>query len=349
MDNQLNGKVAVITVGLPATGKTFIARNLCRYLRWIGYNSATFSVARYRRLFIGDKLKAEFFDPQNIQALEKRTEIANKALNDMINWFCESNGQVGILDASNTTEARRMVIFKAMKREGIKVIFLECIYPRNHAVEEHIKELKMTCPEYEDLTPEEALVDFTRRIDYYRPTYASLDPNRSYSYVQIFDGGEKIISKGIGGFMSTKIVYFLMNIQPNYSRTIFLAESSLEPGEIELFSTKIKAHLWSDTRTDVKATIKPQLEPIEEGEVKGLEYKEIRNQLPEEYNLHIQDKYSHRYPRAESYKDLSIRLESIIMELEKINEKVIIYVDESVLKCVYAYYVEIKPKVISTN
>ena len=333
-------------VGLPATGKTFIARNLCRYLRWIGYNSATFSVARYRRILIGDKLKAEFFDPQNQQALTKRTEIADKALKNMINWFYESNGQVGILDASNTTEARRMVIFEELKKEGIKAIFLECIYPMDQAVEEHIKELKMTCPEYEDLTPEEALVDFTRRIDYYRPNYASLDPSRSYSYVQIFNGGEKIISNGIVGFMSTKIVYFLMNIQPSQGRIIFLAESAIEPQDIKNFGENVSAQLWSDTRTGLKqATIKPQLEPIEEGEVKGLKSKDIRKNFPEEYNLHIQDKYSHRYPRAESYKDLSIRLESIIMELEKINEKVIIYADESVLKCIYAYYVEIKPKV----
>ena len=61
-----SGKIAVVMVGLPATGKTFTARNLSRYLRWLGIKTKTFSVATYRTRLIGPNLNADFFDPRTV-------------------------------------------------------------------------------------------------------------------------------------------------------------------------------------------------------------------------------------------------------------------------------------------
>lgn len=92
--------------------------------------------------------------------MEKRTELADKALNDLISGF-EKGSQVGILDASNTTEARRAYITRVLASQDIKVIFLECLYSREeYLVENHIQELRMTCPEYEGVPDQEAIADF---------------------------------------------------------------------------------------------------------------------------------------------------------------------------------------------
>lgn len=56
---------------------------------------------------------------------------------------------------------------------------------------------------------------------------------------------------------------------------------------------------------------------INPGIVDGLSRKEIKQLYPEEYERSIREPYSHRFPRAESYHDLSVRLEPSIFELER--------------------------------
>lgn len=168
------GRIAVIMVGLPARGKSFIARNLARYLQWIGVQTQVVSLATIRSASIGTALRAPFFDPstttyismlfthlsENKEALDKRTEIADKALNELIAGF-ESGRQVGILDASNTTQARRQYIHSLLTGHGINVIFLECLYGcEEDLVETHVQELRLTCPEYDGLSDQDAVSDF---------------------------------------------------------------------------------------------------------------------------------------------------------------------------------------------
>src|SRR5258708_12814714 len=47
------GKILVVTVGLPARGKTHISRALERYLRWAGIKTQVVSLGDYRRKTIG--------------------------------------------------------------------------------------------------------------------------------------------------------------------------------------------------------------------------------------------------------------------------------------------------------
>lgn len=92
--------------------------------------------------------------------MQKRTDIANKALSELIAGF-QDGGQVGIYDASNTTESHRAYIHEILTQQDIKVIFLECLYSHEEdIIAAHIAELRMTCPEYEDFTDAEAIADF---------------------------------------------------------------------------------------------------------------------------------------------------------------------------------------------
>ena len=49
------------------------------------------------------------------------------------------------------------------------------------------------------------------------------------------------------------------------------------------------------------------------------------------------DKYNYRYRGGESYRDVVIRLEPIIMELER-SENVIIVTHQAVVRCIFAYF-----------
>ena len=58
------------------------------------------------------------------------------------------------------------------------------------------------------------------------------------------------------------------------------------------------------------------LNEIDAGVCEGLTYTEIKEKYPQEYNMRQNNKYYYRYPMGESYYDLVVRLEPVIMELE---------------------------------
>lgn len=57
----------------------------------------------------------------NIEALNERLRIADECLDDMINWLKKENGQVGIYDGNNVTEARRRQIYNKLLQKDIHV------------------------------------------------------------------------------------------------------------------------------------------------------------------------------------------------------------------------------------
>lgn len=110
-----------MTVGLPARGKTYIAQKVKRYLSWLGIPTRVFNVGDYRRRFCGAEQPHAFFDAKNAEAEEQRAGAAAAALEDMLRWLLETDGQVAIYDATNTTIQRREMISNACRQAGVSV------------------------------------------------------------------------------------------------------------------------------------------------------------------------------------------------------------------------------------
>jgi 6-phosphofructo-2-kinase/fructose-2,6-biphosphatase 4 len=73
------------------------------------------------------------------------------------------------------------------------------------------------------------------------------------------------------------------------------------------------------------------------GIIDGLTPQEIEEKFPEEVALAKVKPYSHRYPRGESYHDLSVRLEPVILELEREPADMLLIGHASVIRCLMAY------------
>lgn len=79
------------------------------------------------------------------------------------------------------------------------------------------------------------------------------------------------------------------------------------------------------------------LDELESGLCDGMTYEEIEREYPEDFRARDDDKYNYRYRGGESYRDVVIRLEPIIMELER-SENVIIVTHQAVVRCIFAYF-----------
>lgn len=138
-------KLIIVMVGLPARGKSYIARKVCRYLNWLQYPTKVFNVGEKRRKsgtkenkatgLNNDNLgnqpgnvahTAAFFDPDDQNATQIREQLAMEVLDDLLQYLQE-DGKVAIFDATNTTTERRAMIVKRVKRANsrLKVLFIE--------------------------------------------------------------------------------------------------------------------------------------------------------------------------------------------------------------------------------
>lgn len=110
-----------------------------------------------------------------------------------------------------------------------------------------------------------------------------------------------------------------------------------------------KLTVWTSTRKRTVETAEPlaalgykvrqrsQMSQLNPGVCETLSEEKIRQEYPDEVEKHQEDPYHHRYPRAESYHDLAVRLEPMIMELEREQNDLLIIAHESVLRVLYGY------------
>jgi len=58
---------------------------------------------------------------------------------------------------------------------------------------------------------------------------------------------------------------------------------------------------------------------------------------PDDFANRDEDKFNYRYRGGESYRDVVVRLEPVIMELER-QENVLVIGHQAILRCLYAYF-----------
>ncbi|GAA5878691.1 hypothetical protein JCM8547_002133 [Rhodosporidiobolus lusitaniae] len=113
--------------------------------------------------------------------------------------------------------------------------------------------------------------------------------------------------------------------------------------------------VWTSARRRCISTARPMAElgykviqrqqsyELNPGDVDGLSVEEIKDKYPDEWERAERDPYAHRYPRAESYHDLSVRLEPVILELEREPADILFIGHGSVIRCIMAYLQGLSP------
>ncbi|KAK4056461.1 hypothetical protein OIO90_002604 [Microbotryomycetes sp. JL221] len=121
-------------------------------------------------------------------------------------------------------------------------------------------------------------------------------------------------------------------------------------------ATERRLTVWTSARKRCLSTSKPmadlgykiverqQMYELNPGVIDGMTPTEIKELYPHEFKMHELYPYSHRYPRGESYHDLSVRLEPVILELEREPADILFIGHASVIRCVLAYLQGLSPQ-----
>ena len=340
MDFSSNNQFAIILIGLPGTGKSFISRKLQQYLNFYSIQTKAFNVGEYRRNILGSNIPVDFFDPLNEEYFEKRWTIAQKALQDMIDYIT-SKGEIGILDTTITTIASyREKIANTLTANKIKFAYVEIICEDNSVIEKNIREVKILSKDYVDWDVDEVVDDFKKRIENHIPHYDKLSDADDVPFIQVYNNGklsifgEHIILNKIKGYLETKIVYFLMNIQtlpkkiylmePGQSTSTMKEDTDLS-SEGESYAKHLTAKLLSISDHAArnrslsvfcapraysletvkyfpevfKVIEKTELIEMHPGEYSGMSLEQVEALYPEQYKQYNNDRFHYRFPRAE--------------------------------------------------
>jgi 6-phosphofructo-2-kinase/fructose-2,6-biphosphatase 2 len=107
-----------------------------------------------------------------------------------------------------------MIYDTVVEKYGFKLFFVESICEDPSIVEANIREVKVHSPDYTDMNKDDALHDFIQRIEHYKATYQPLDEEveKHFSFMKVFNAGEKVLVHRHEGHIQSRVVYYLMNI-----------------------------------------------------------------------------------------------------------------------------------------
>ncbi|RJE21291.1 6-phosphofructo-2-kinase [Aspergillus sclerotialis] len=389
-----SGRIVIITVGLPARGKTHISVALARYLRWLGVKTRIFHLGDYRRATIpfGQDMPDDyFFVNASASSVLLRQKIVKKCRDDIYQFLNHENGQIAIYDAVNPLASGRRSLAKEFAKHDIefclvKTLFIESWCDDERIIEENVRRVKISSPDYIGWTSEDAVKHYLSRISARIPHFQTME-EKELNYIKMMNAGERLIVNNRSfGYLSHRIVFYLLNLHVKTRRTYFAragvslesdsykADASLS-AQGEDYAKKMTERLlqdrnaekqtmieqgetdyelkpltvWTSTRRRTIETAKylhergfkvrqrSQLSQMNPGVCEKMSERRIREEYADEVAKHELDPYHHRYPRAESYHDLAVRLEPIILELEREQNDLLIIAHESVLRVLYGY------------
>ncbi|KAK4911670.1 hypothetical protein LTR66_017344, partial [Elasticomyces elasticus] len=265
-------------------------------------------------------------------------------------------------------------------------LFIESRCDDERIIEENVRRVKISSPDYVSWKSQDAVKHYLNRISARIPQFQSME-EKDLNYIKMINAGERLIVNNRSfGYLSNRIVFYLLNLHIKSRRTYFVragvsldadsykADASLsEQGEdyAKKMTARLLAHreeekqtmiergetgfesrplkVWTSTRRRTIETAKylhengykvrqrSQLSQLHPGVCEQMSEKKIRAEFGDEVSKHELDPYHHRYPRAESYHDLAVRLEPIILELEREQTDLLIIAHESVLRVLYGY------------
>lgn len=219
-----SGRIVIATVGLPARGKTHISVALARYLRWLGVKTHVFHLGDYRRSTVGSDGQVPedyFFVNASSSSVLLRNKILKKCREDILNFLNHENGQIAIYDAVNPLSTGRRALAKEFEKQNVQTLFIESHCTDERIIEENVRSVKISSPDYIGWSPEDAVQDYLKRINARIPHFETME-ERELHYVKMINAGQRVVANNCAfGYLSQRIVFYLLNLHIKSRQTYF--------------------------------------------------------------------------------------------------------------------------------
>lgn len=219
-----SGRMVIATVGLPARGKTHISVALARYLRWLGVKTRIFHLGDYRRATVGGNEHVPddyFFVNASPSSALLRQKILKKCREDILSFLEHENGQIAIYDAVNPLAAGRSALAEEFLKHNVQTLFMESHVTDERIIEENVRSVKISSPDYQGWTDNDAVQDYLKRINARIPHFETME-EPDLHFVKMINAGERVIvNKCAFNYLSRRIVFYLLNLHTKSRRTYF--------------------------------------------------------------------------------------------------------------------------------
>jgi 6-phosphofructo-2-kinase / fructose-2,6-biphosphatase 4 len=219
-----SGRIVIVTVGLPARGKTHISVAVARYLRWLGVKTHVFHLGDYRRATVGPGKEVPedyFFVNASPSSVLLRNKILKKCREDILNFLEHENGQVAIYDAVNPLAVGRRSLAKEFGKRNIQTLFVESFCDDQRIIDENVRSVKISSPDYVGWKDEDAVQDYLARINARIPVFETMN-EEDLHWTKVINGGERVVVNHCKfGYLSQRIVFYLLNLHIKSRQTYF--------------------------------------------------------------------------------------------------------------------------------
>ena len=331
-------KLYVAMVGLPGRGKSTMARRIRDGLAAEGINARIFNNGDMRRKLLGaESTSPDFYNPDNSFGREARELICRRNLEAMQDYL-NGDGEVAILDATNVSRQRRMMIENTLKNHP--VLFVECMNEDPLLLNAFIRR-KADLPEYAEYTKDEAVESFMKCIEYYETIYNHIGKEKYWMCVDAAANRvlaeqpcesspfypairEIVVSMWIESLYLARHGQTEFNVQgriggdpPLTARGRAQADAlarHLAGKRLDwvFTSTRMRSHETAapvlENHRDAHVMALREFDEIWAGDCENMLYSEIREKMPEVTAQRNANKYSYVYPNGESYAILQERV-----------------------------------------
>ncbi|MEW5773364.1 MAG: 6-phosphofructo-2-kinase/fructose-2,6-bisphosphatase [Thermodesulfobacteriota bacterium] len=332
-------RLCIALVGLPARGKSSLARKLAENLSGQALAVRVFNNGELRRQMLGgESSHPDFFSPGNQRGRELREQIARTNMTAAREWL-DKGGQVAVLDATNVTRQRRAAIREAMA--GIPVLFVECVTHDGEILALSISH-KARLDEFGHLTREAATQSFHDRIALYRAVYEPLADEENLVVLDTLHNRvlreqtatflpcyglvrDVLVSDWVRNLYLVRHGQTFYNLEDRLGGDSELTETGRSQARLmaEHFRRTAIPFIFSSRKRRAVQTAQPLLDlqpgcrlvtlaefdEIDAGVCENMTYAEVRERMPEVFARRSRDKYAYVYPGGEGYASLAARTE----------------------------------------